>query len=233
MTPEDPLLSVAQVARLWGTGLDVVVSLVNNETLPSLDRGDLIRRDRLDVPLIRESWAEFMRSDSEGSGRILRPPEGESVHPAFHVALGLHSALDMNDAQALWALSSERSLVGHDPESLLARWMELNKGGFPIDSGVGSTIYSLAPLPAIGARVFANAPKIPRAVLKATPATLLAVLPLVWEGGEWKVDLPLYAGDDGDVFLPELLTKPMPEAAKLDPSRPAGVDPPQSSPPKA
>jgi hypothetical protein len=233
MTSDDPLLSVTQIARLWGTGLDAVVSLVNSNALPCLDRGELIRRGYLDVPVIRESWAEFMRADSEGAERILRPPDGASVHPAFHVALSVHSALDAHDADALWALSSKRSREGRDPESLLARWTEINQDGYPVGSGVGSTIYSLAPLPAVGARVFANAPKTPRAVSKATPATLVAVLPFVWETGEWKVDLPLYAGDEGGVFLPALLTSPVPERAKLDPSQSDAVDPPQSRPPTA
>ncbi len=64
MTSDDPLLSVSQIARLWGTGLEVVISLVTSDTLPSLDRGELVRQGYLDVPLIRESWAEFMRADS-------------------------------------------------------------------------------------------------------------------------------------------------------------------------
>jgi hypothetical protein len=230
MTSDDPLLSVSQIARLWGTGLDVVISLIDSRTLPSLDRGELIREGHLDVPLIRASWAEFMRVDSDGAGRILKPPEGASVHPALSVALGVHSALDAHDATALWALSSQRSRDGHEPESLLARWTEINGGGYPVDSGVGSTIYSLAPLPAVGARVFANAPRLPRAISKATPATLVAVLPLVWEAGEWKVDLPLYAGDDGGVFLPALLTSPAPLGVPLDPSRVDGVAPARSRP---
>lgn len=208
MVSDDPLLSVSQIARIWGTGLDVVIDLVNSETLPSLDRGELIHQGRLDVPLIRRSWAEFLRSDSEGAGRIVEPPDGELVHPAVSVALGVHSALDEGDAEALYELSSEASREGRDPGALLARWMEINQGGYPADSGVGSTIYSLAPLPAVAARVFANAPKMPRAITRATPARLLAVLPFVDEDGEWKVDLPMY---EGPVFLPELLTTPMPD----------------------
>ena len=174
-----------------------------------------------------------MRADSEGAERILKPPEGESVHPAFSVAFDVHSALADHDAEALWSLSSSQSRRGHDPQSLLARWTEINQGGYPVDSGVGSTIYSLAPLPAVAARVFANAPKIPRAVSQPTPATLLAVLPLMWENGGWKVDLPLYEGGDDGVFLPALLTSPLPEGARLDPSQADDVDPPRSRPPKA
>lgn len=208
MNHDDPLLSVAQVARIWGTGLETVIELVNSLTIPSLDRGELIAQGRLDVPLIRRSWAEALRVDGDGAGRILKPPEGEDVHPAFHVALAVHSALDEGDAEGLFELSSRASREGRSAETLLARWMEINEGGYPSNSGVGSTIYSLAPLPAVAARVFADAPKVPRAVTRATPARLLAVLPFVEEGEEWKVDLPLY---EGPVFLPELLTKPMPE----------------------
>lgn len=38
MSSDDPLLSVSQVARMWGTGLNIVVELVKSETLPALDR---------------------------------------------------------------------------------------------------------------------------------------------------------------------------------------------------
>lgn len=209
MNQEDPLLSVAQVARIWGTGLDTVIDLVNSLTIPSLDRGELIAQGRLDVPLIRRSWAEALRIDGDSAGRILEPPDGEDAHPAFYVAFAVHSALDESNAEALFELSSQASREGNNPETLLARWMEINQGGYPSNSGVGSTIYSLAPLPAVAARVFADAPKVPRAVTQATPARLLAVLPFVEEEEEWKVDLPLY---EGPVFLPELLTKPMPGA---------------------
>lgn len=207
MTQHDPLLSVSQIARLWGTGLETVVDLVDSSTLPSLDRGELIRRGQFDVPLIRRSWAEFLRSNPEATGRLIEPPEGERVHPALLVALDVHSALGQEDAEALYGLSSEASREDRSPDELLARWMEINQGGYPPNSGVGSSIYSLAPLPAVAARVFADAPKVPRAQTKPTPALLIAVLPLVEEGGTWKVDLPLY---EGPVFLPEHLVTPMP-----------------------
>jgi hypothetical protein len=224
---DDPLLSVAQIARLWGTGLEAVTSLVISGALPSLDRGELIRRGELEIPLIRESWAEFMRIDSPGAERILAPPAGSKVHPAARRALALHAALESGDADSLWALSSQASHKGHNPESLLARWSEINHGGYPEGSGVGTTIYSLAPLPAVGARVFANAPKSPRTIDKPTPATLLAVLPFVWEN-EWVVDLPIYSGEGTDLFLPALLTTPPPEGANLDPSKLGAAGPPQS-----
>lgn len=210
MVLDDPLLSVSQIARLWGTGVDIVIHLVDSGTLPSLDRGALISEGRLDVPLIRRSWAEFLCSDSQGAGRIVEPPEGESVHPALPVAIDVVSALDEGDAEALYRLSSKASREGCDPDALLARWMEINNGGYPSDSGVGSKIYSLAPLPAVAARVFANAPKTPRIITRATPALLL-VLPFVEEDGEWKVDLPMY---EGPVYLPELLTTPMPNGSQ-------------------
>jgi hypothetical protein len=231
MAGDDPLLSVSQIARIWGTGLEAVISLVDSGALPSLDRGELIRQGQLEVPLIRESWAEFMRMDSPGAERILAPPDGENLHPAVRRALALHAALEEGDSAFLWALSSLASRKGHSPESLLARWSELNHGGYPEGSGVGTTIYSLAPLPAVGARVFANAPKSPRTIDKPTPATLLAVLPFVWEN-DWVVDLPIYSGEATDLFLPALLTTPPPEGASLDPSKPGAAGQPQSRPQK-
>jgi hypothetical protein len=232
VSSDDPLLSVSQIARLWGTGLEAVISLVNSDLLHSLDRGELIRQGHLDVPLIRASWAESIRTASDGAARILKPPEGEEIHPAVKAALDFHSALDTRDASALWAVSSGRSRQGRDAESLLERWLELTGGGFPSDSGVGSVIYSLAPLAAVGARVYADAPTLPRATMKPTPASLLAVLPLVWEHGTWRVDLPLYEGEGG-VDLPAILTTAPPEGANLDPSRADGHGSPRSHPPRA
>lgn len=206
---DDPLLSVSEVARMWGTGLDIVVELVESRALPSLDRGELIARGRFDVPLIRRSWARFMNLDgSDSSHRVVNPPPGEKVHPAFAVALDVHSALDEGNAKALYRLSSTASREGRDPQGLYARWMELTQGGLPSDSGVGSTIYTLAPLPALAARVFADAPKVPRAVEGPVPARLLAVFPLIEEADGWKVDLPLF---EGPAFLPDVLVSPLPE----------------------
>lgn len=208
MESDDPLLSVSQVARMWGTGLDIVVELVESMSLPTLDRGELISQGQLEVPLIRRSWAEFLSLDNDASARIVEPPEGERVHPAFIVALDVHSALDEGNAEALYRLSSKASQEGRDPEALYSRWIEYTQGGFPTNSGVGSTIYTLTPLSALAARVFADAPKVPRALTHSAPARLLAVLPLIEEKGEWKVDLPLF---EGPAFLPEVLTSPLPE----------------------
>ena len=152
--------------------------------------------------------------DSPGAERILAPPDGETLHPAVRRALALHTALEDGDAASTWALSSLASRKGHTRESLLERWSEVNHGGYPEGSGVGTTIYSLAPLSAVRARVFADAPKSPRTINKPTPATLLAVLLFVWEN-DWVVDLPIYSGEATDLFLPALLTTPPPEGANL------------------
>lgn len=209
MESDDPLLSVSQIARLYGTGLETVVGLIRDRMLPSLDDGKLLDEDRLDVPVIRRSWATALQNPSEGSDRIIHPESGEAVHPAARVALDFHSALDERDADAVWRLSSAASRERLDPIPLLERWFELNEGGYPTDSGVGTAIYSLAPLPAVAARVFAEAPKVPRAVEAPTPARLIAVLPLKEEDGEWRVDLQLY---EGPVLLPRVLAEPMPAA---------------------
>jgi hypothetical protein len=224
MNSDDPLLSVSQVARMWGTGLDIVVELVASRTLPSLDRGELVAKGRFDVPLIRESWAKFMSLDgADSSHRVVDPPPGNKMHPACHVAVDVLSALDEGDAGALYRLSSKASKKGRDPKALYERWIELVDGGFPSDSGVGSTIYTLAPLPALAARVFSDAPKVPRAVDVATPARLIAVFPLVEEKGEWKVDLPLF---EGPAFLPDVLVSPIPDE---DHNQGEGEDPPDDA----
>lgn len=191
---------------MWGTGLNIVVELVKSETLPALDRGELITEGRFDVPLIRRSWAEFLHLDGSAH-RVIKPPEGEEVHPALNTALEVHAALDEGDAETLYQFSSDASREKQDAASLYARWMECTNEGFPPTSGVGSTIYSLAPLDAVAARVFADAPKVPRAVTRPAPALLIAVLPMVEEEGKWKIDLPMF---EGPAFLPDVLVSPLP-----------------------
>jgi hypothetical protein len=213
MESEDPLLSISQVARLYGTGLETVIDLVRNRLLPSLDDGRLIEEGRLDVPIIRKSWATSLQSPSEGADRIIHPEAGQEVHPAARVALDFHAALDERDSGTVYELSTPASQERFDPKGLLDRWFEINEGGYPTDSGVGSAIYSLAPLPAVAARVFAQAPKVPRIVEAPTPASLIAVLPLQLEGDNWRVDLQLY---EGPVFLPRVLAEPMPSSDDIE-----------------
>ena len=99
---EDPLLSVSQVARMWGAGLDIVVELVASLTLPSLDRGDLISQEQFEVPLIRRSWRNFTASTAtprlasssrrKASGFI--PPSPWLSPPVFDLRDVRYEALD-------------------------------------------------------------------------------------------------------------------------------------------
>lgn len=232
MSADDPLMSAADVARLWGANPLVVASLVESQALPSLDRGELIGAGNLDVPVIRRSWAEYLRRSGPGNERVLSPPSGATLHPAIPMALRVHTALAEHDADELFEISSQASRANTDPQSLLSRWIAVLEGGFPEHSGVGSLAYSLAPLTAVGVRVFAHAPKVPRAVDKPTPALLLAVLPFLHENEEWHVDFPLFAGESDDAFyLPELITTPLPPLESGLEEEPAeGVGPPDGRP---
>jgi hypothetical protein len=191
---------------MYGTGIDTVIELVSEEKLPTLD-DDLIASGRLEVPLIRQSWARSLQKASDGAARIIPPPEGSKVHPAITVALDFYSALEEGDEELLSSLSSSASSAGDSPAQLLTRWREACGGEFPETAGIGSVLYSLAPLPAVAARVFADAPSLPRAVDRPTPARLLAVLPLVEEDGFWKVDLVLFEDQE---TLASLLVQPPP-----------------------
>ena len=166
------------IARLWGTGLNAVVDSIESGLLPSIDRGLLIAERRYDVPLIRRSWLETIQRDSPGASRTLAPPLGEVVHPALEPALDFHKALDLGDAETVYAVSSPDSRAGRSPDQLLAAWLAAGPHLLDDNSGVGTTIYTLAPLDAVAARIFADAPTMPRAIARATPATMIDVLPL-------------------------------------------------------
>lgn len=204
-TDDDPLLSIAQVARLYGTGIGTVVDLVSRGRLCTLDGGRLAQRGRLDVPVVRKSWATAIQHDSPGASRRIN--SNDLVHPAVGTALDFHTAVDDSNAPDVFLLSSRESREGMSAEDLLEAWRGELAAVLAEPSGVGTAIYSLAPLPAVAARVFANPPSIPRVFDRATPATLLAALPLVYEGGDWKVDLPLFRSRHDWMHL---LSEPLP-----------------------
>jgi hypothetical protein len=202
---DDPLLSVVQVARIYGTGIRAVVSLVERRKLPSLDEGRLVARGRLDVPLIRRSWATALQRDSPGASR--RVDTVGEMHPAVDAALDFHDALHALDAERTWLLSSRATRGEAGPEDVLEAWRRELGSVLEEPSGIGTAVYSLAPLPAVAARVFADPPAVPRAVSRPTPAFMLTALPLVEEEDGWKVDLALYRDRESWV---QSLEEPLP-----------------------
>jgi hypothetical protein len=203
----DELLGVADVARLWGTGLAAVLRSIELGQLPTLDRGLLIAEGALDVPIIRRSWVERLQQDTPGASRVVDPPAGSDFHPAAKVAYDFHGALDSGDQEGLFEVCSSRSRSGRSPAELLDRWREVGSHLTQPGSGIGTTIYSLAPLAAVAARVFADTPAMPRAMRKPTPATLIDPIPLVLEGQVWRVDLQLFEQRAEWIHL---LTLPLP-----------------------
>jgi hypothetical protein len=157
--------------------------------------------------VIRLSWAQSLKLDSYASERLLPPEGGQIAHPAFFAAAEFHSALDQKDADAVYGCSSRETRGSRTPAEVLASWLEITSGGFPTTSGIGSSIYSLAPLPAVAAQVCADAPKVPRTLSAHAPLNLLAILPLVSEDDTWRVDLSLF---EGPAYLPEVLSSPLP-----------------------
>ena len=79
----DPLLSVDDVARLYGTGVQAVVDAVASGAVASLDRGFLVHHGRHDVPLIRRSWAEAAQQEGPGASRRIDAADGVTAHPAL------------------------------------------------------------------------------------------------------------------------------------------------------
>jgi hypothetical protein len=191
MANRDPLLSATQVARLYGTGIITVVELIREGILPTLDDGKLTAAGRLDVPLIRESWARALQRPSGGGSRVLDPPDGELLHPAMVIASNFLGALQDGDTSTVYRLTSSKSRNGLTAADTMSAWLHLIGGRPEKAAGVGSAIYSLAPFPAVAARILAHTPKFPRAVDRPTPARMIAAVPLVEENGRWTLDLQL------------------------------------------
>jgi hypothetical protein len=210
---EDPLLSPLQVARMYGTGIATVVELIEEGSLATLDDGRLVSAGKLEIPLIRESWARALQQPSPGSARVLRPPEGRLLHPAMEVAADFLTALQSNDGTTARAITSSKSRQGMNDQEVLASWLLL-VGGKPDEAaGIGSAVYSLAPFPAVAVRILAHTPKFPRAVDRPTPARLIAALPLIEESEGWRLDLTLMK--ETDKWFP-LLYEPPPESASSE-----------------
>jgi hypothetical protein len=209
MIDADPLLSVSQVARLYGTGQETVIDLVKRGVLPSLDGGTLIDKGRIDVPVIRLSWVTALQGDeTPGSSRVLEA-DGD-FHPAFLTAFAFHAAVDIEDEATVASLSSTGTRNARSDSEVLALWRAELKDTFGESSGVGTAIYSLAPIDAVTARILAGPPGLPRVNEQSTPTLLLGVLPMVQESSEWRVDLPLFR--DRLNWL-HLLTEPLPDKA--------------------
>jgi hypothetical protein len=187
-----------------------VIELVAEGRLATLDNGALIESGRLDVPVVRRSWATALQVPTDGGSRVLDPPEGQELHPAVEAAAEFHTALQVGDAEAAFALTSRSSRAGMDADTVLEAWYRLTGGKPPESAGIGTAIYSLAPLAAVAARVIADAPKVPRAMSRPTPARMLTPLPLVEENGEWKADLDLMEREDTWI---DYLTQPMPQSS--------------------
>ena len=188
---DDELLSINQVARLWGSGLQSVLERLATDDLRSLDRGLLVAEERHDVAMIRRSWAEALQHDSPAANRRL-DSGGSEPHPAAPVAYEFHKNLDLQDAEGVWRVSSVASQASRDPQQLLQVWLSVGAHLVAPGAGVGTAIYSLEPVKAVAARVFAETPALPRPFEKPTPAALIDAFPLVEEGTEWKVDLDLF-----------------------------------------
>ena len=196
MDPDaDPLLSVSDVARFYGTGTRTVLDLVSRGSLPTLDGGMLVSHGHHQVPLIRKSWAVALQEDSPGGAR--RIGLEEAVHAAVAAAMDFHDAYGSADPARLEQACSLRSRAATANETM-ERWKR-ELGHLDADwraAGIGTVIYDLAPISAVAARVIADAPALPRAVEAPTPVTMLTALPLVHEDNTWRVDLELFKRRD-------------------------------------
>jgi hypothetical protein len=191
MPQDDPLLSVNDVARLWGTGLQIVVTLVESGQLASLDRGLLVRQGEHYVPL-------YVSHGRRHCGAHRRGPRACSIRRAGSLST-LRSRLPSNSTRH-WAhrMQSASTSTRLQPREQTDRRKSCSSHGprsvrtSSITTPVWEPTSTLAPHEAVAARVIANAPAMPRAVSKPTPAMLVDALPLVFEDDHWRVDLPMF-----------------------------------------
>lgn len=205
----DQLISVEELALRWRTPVTAVADLVAGGAIPSLDSGELARRGRLNVPVLRQSWAEATRVDSPGAVRRLDLDLGDRLHPAASAAVDLHKALADRDAGAVWQLSSQESRAeAGDPDRLVALWLATLGDVFSARSGIATGVYALTPHRGVGVRLVQGVGPLPVVYDRPTPQAALGIFVFVLEQGRWRADV-LLTGADVDFF--ELVQSAPPE----------------------
>jgi hypothetical protein len=143
----DPLLSVVEVARLMGVGMPTAVRYVLGMGLRSLDEGELIKVERLDLPLIRRSELDRFAEELEAE----LPPVPASQTPAnlveneaFLAAYHFVMSLQEGNLEGVWNTSSRASKEALESPKNLARWwgqyLDIASASEP---GVASGVYSI------------------------------------------------------------------------------------------
>lgn len=160
-------------------------------TIASLDGGLLARSGRTDVPCLRESWAESVRTDSPGAIRRIDTADA-GAHPAAIVALDLHHALSVGDADSAWMLSSEatRRKVG-SRDMVLDAWRAGLGDIFSPQTGIASGVYDLRPYSAVGVRIVDDVAPVPEVATQPTPVRAAGAFVIIEEAGTFRADLPL------------------------------------------
>jgi hypothetical protein len=188
----DPLLSVVEVARLVGVGTPTAVSYVLEMGLRSLDEGELIKGQQLDLPLIRRSeLARFTEELGEQLSTVPAPQTPASLieNEAFLAAYHFVMSLQEGNLEGVWETASRASKKAlGDPKKLGAWWAQYLDIANATEPGVASGIYPiddetvaikyLADTPASGGFMKAGA------IVNAIP------LALVHDPEGWRLDQP-------------------------------------------
>lgn len=188
----DPLMSVSAVARDLGVSEGTVARLVEQGKVPSLDRGLLAGEGNYEVPVLRRSWIEDVLGAMPEPRGIIHQDEGADVHPGIQVAIDFHAAAQVGDGEELMSLVKVPN-GEFDTADSLGEWCKIFVNGqFTESTGVASVLRSVEPLGEVAALVVSDAQPIPRVFDRITPVSLLAVIPLTTDEGDWLVDLALF-----------------------------------------
>lgn len=198
----DGLISVEELALRWRTPVNAIVPLVVDRTIPSLDGGHLAGRGRLDVPVLRPSWAEATRVDSPGAARRLDLDLGEHLHRAASTALALHEALADRSAASVWKLSSQASREeAGNPTQLVDLWLAALGDVFNERTGIATGVYALVPHRGVGVRIVGGIGPMPVRYEHPTPQMPIGTIVVVPEDGDWRADVILTGADIDYVSL--------------------------------
>lgn len=197
----DPLLSVYEVARQIGHGVEATAELVAQRSIPSVDGGQLAVRGRFDVGVVRKS--RLLETEVNWASALAERPhvsEGadDGFHPAVMSALAFLDAVQTRNDALVAFLSTERTRERASSDRHLRRLWKRELGSKLLkEAGLATGVYPYPGEPrTVILRLISNPAPVSYMVEKATQINSPKRLALIEEEGVYRLDLPLFERQD-------------------------------------
>ena len=202
MDPEpDPLLSVIEVARQIGHGVEATAELVAQGSIPSVDGGQLAERGRFNIGVVRKS--RLLETEAAWANALADQPQvtkgtEDGIHPAVMSALAFLDAVRTGNDDQVVFLSTERTRERATSSRQLRRlWKRAFGSKLLKEAGLATGVYPYPDEPqTVILRLISKPAPVSYIVEKATQINSPKRLPLIEEEGVYRLDLPLFERQD-------------------------------------